>query len=214
MSISVLALEKGSFPTIIDVPVEPKTDTINCLMDVNICWDGSTVARDPANGCAFRECPAQEIQSIQSTAMVIKTESPMQISTEEPKTFAEKLKAMFAPKPKVATESTSPVTVQSQNIVSANVGIEGTTIQVIGTAQKDVPKIESALMNLNETNKATLSEYYKIHAKKKVNSDVVFLKAFKHNQGAWFKYSTSRYYYIENNALKEATSWQFLGAKK
>lgn len=204
--------------SVLAMPKQP-----DCIMDVNVCPDGSYVARDPANGCAFKPCPEiiQQVvidvpkEPVTTTEAISQQNTEMNKVTAQPqamKSIVEQIKDLF--KPKSTAQSTSPVTVQSQNIVSANVGIDGTTIQVIGTAQKDVPKIESALMNLNETDKSTLSNYYKIHAKKKVNSDLVFLKVYKHNQGSWFKYSTSRYYYIENNALKEATSWQFLQAKK
>lgn len=31
-----------------------------CASDVNFCEDGSTVARDPSNGCAFPDCPEDE----------------------------------------------------------------------------------------------------------------------------------------------------------
>ena len=34
-------------------------DALVCAADVKLCVDGSYVARDPDNGCAFARCPAE-----------------------------------------------------------------------------------------------------------------------------------------------------------
>jgi hypothetical protein len=33
-----------------------------CAQDVRVCTDGSTVSRNPDNGCAFDACPAASKQ--------------------------------------------------------------------------------------------------------------------------------------------------------
>lgn len=206
--------------SILAAPVE--TLPTNCLMDVKECWDGSSVSRNPNLGCAFNECPAQPQQVatpvIEKSQLGIEEVTPIQ----KKNTLMESVMSMFDKKEnavtglavvttKTETKTTSSIQVKDQNVVINGIN---SSIKVTGTAQKNIPLIQFALNDLSEENKNLLSSYYKIHTKMNNKDQIVFMKLYMKNNGKWFSFSTTKYMYVENGELKNATSWQFLKVKK